>query len=96
MRDISKVESIGLGDKSERGMQRKVQLMLSGIWWGCSCQDGKPQRRRRFSGKDGKLSKCLLLTCQLFEFSRSDSLFIIGKMRVWGLAIAPSLSVVAF
>lgn len=56
---------------------------------------GKPQRRGRFCGKDGKLSKCLLLNCWLSDFSHSERLFVISKTGRWGEAIAllPSLAV---
>lgn len=66
------------------GDAEEGRIMLSGIWRGYRCQDGKPQRRQRFSGKDGKLSKCWLLNCQLSEFSHSERLFIISKIGVWG------------
>lgn len=69
------------------GVRKKADVTLSGIGVGGVPSAKMPKRRGRFSGGDGKLSKCSVLNRRLPDFSRSADSFLLSGTGRWGQAI---------
>lgn len=66
------------------GVRKKVDVTFLGIGVGGVLFVKMFKRRGRFSGGDGKLSKCLVFNCWFFDFSCLGDFFFLSGIGRWG------------